>query len=303
MSLVRARFGGALLALSLWSTACGGGERPRHHAASAETEPTPTPAPVVARVDARPAREVSFTTSDGVTIHGTLRPGSVDDAPAVVLVHQLGSTRAEWAPLIDRLALERSLTTLAIDLRGHGESVQGPSGALDWNSFDTEAWTASRLDVSAASAWLASDASGLHPRAIAAVGASIGASAVLLAAADEPHLAALVLLSPGRAYHGVDTIGPASRLDGRPMLAIVGEDESDNVNTARLLGRLGATEPVIVPGDAHGVVLFGTAPATLDQTEDFLRTQLASPREGDLPPGSIPAPPITSAGTPAPPPT
>lgn len=304
MWVVRARFGGALLALGLWCTACGGGERPRHHAATTETEPAPPPTTTsAAHADAQPAREVSFTTSDGVTIHGTLRPGAQPDAPAVVLVHQLASTRAEWAPLIDRLALERSLTTLAIDMRGHGESTVGPSGPLDATTFDAAAWAGTRLDVVAAVAWLASDASGVHPRAFAGVGSSIGASAVVAAAAEEPRLGTLVLLSPGRAYHGFDAIGPAGQLQSPSILAIVAREETDNVNTAQFFARLGGTEPMIVEGDAHGVLLFAAAPRTLDRAEELLRTQLEAPREGDLPPGSIPAPPITSAGTPVPPPT
>ncbi len=310
MSAVRARsrtisqasVGPALAAWALVAcalVACGGRDRPEHRGAPEESSPEPTPAPVQARVDARAAREVSFTTSDGVTVHGTLRPGSHDDAPAVILVHQLASTRAEWAPLIDRLALERSVTTLAIDLRGHGESTVGPSGPLDWHSFDGDAWTASRLDVEAAVDWLVSDASGLHPSAFAAVGSSIGATAVVASAADDPRLAVLVTLSPGRAYHGFDAIGPASHLENRAILAVVAREESDNVNTAQLLARIGATEPVLVDGEAHGVLLFAADPSALDRAEAFLREQLSSPRDGTLPPGSIPPPPVTSAGTPA----
>src|SRR5438552_1717881 len=94
-----------------------------------------TTAVSAARPPAPPA-QVTFTTDDGVTIGATLHPGATPDAPAVVLVHQLGSTRAEWDPLVAQLSHPPALTLLAIDMRGHGESTHGPNGTtLDFNQF------------------------------------------------------------------------------------------------------------------------------------------------------------------------
>ena len=61
----------------------------------------------------------------------------------------------------------------------------------------------------------------MHPAHVAAVGASIGSSAVLAAAATEPRIEHIVALSPGRAYHGFDAITPAIGLGDRTFLAVV----------------------------------------------------------------------------------
>ncbi len=269
-----------LLALALALTvACSGEERHRPRGAAA---PDPSaPEPPALEVEVLPAsRSVRFTTEDGVEIVGTLQPAAHADAPAVVLLHQLGSDRSEWAPLLERLHSQPSLTTLAIDMRGHGESTQSASGALDWHAFDTDAWARARLDVRAALAFLRSDDSGVRPERFAAVGSSIGSSAVIAAAAEEPALTTLVTLSPGRAYHGFDAITPAIGLGDRAILAIVAAEEADSVDTAEAYGRIGHTPAVVVPGNAHGVALFALDPSTVDRTEGFLREHLGAPRPG-----------------------
>jgi pimeloyl-ACP methyl ester carboxylesterase len=277
--------------------ACGE-NRPAPHAAPPETAAVES---VVAPEVLPPAREVTFATADGVTISATFRAASVPEAPAVILVHQLSSTRAEWQPLLDRLRAQPALTTLAIDMRGHGESTRGPAGALDWHSFDTAQWVATRLDVLAAVAFLASAESGVHPASIAGVGSSIGSTAVVAAAAEDPRLRPLVTLSPGRAYHGFDAITPALALHDCPILAVVAYTETDSVDTAQTFARLTHVPAYVADGPGHGVVLFSTMPSTLDHVEDFLRTQLREPRLVPRVPGAERAgPPVTSAGTPAP---
>nr|MBK7070627.1 hypothetical protein [Deltaproteobacteria bacterium] len=67
---------------------------------------------------------------------GTLYPGADGQTGAVLLLHQLGSNRAEWQPLIDRLQQPPAITVLSLDLRGHGDSVRGPqSDRQTWEGF------------------------------------------------------------------------------------------------------------------------------------------------------------------------
>lgn len=218
------------------------------------------------------AVSVRFETLDGVTVHGTLSPASDGTAPAVVLVHQLGSHRDEWRPLVDALRRSDDLTTLAIDLRGHGESVVGQGGALDFSRFDSEAWARTELDVAAAVRYLREQAP-VHPRKIALVGSSIGATAVVRAAAEDRALDVLVLLSPGRAYRGVDAITPALHFGPRALLAFAAEGEEDCVQTAQALSRLSQGSVEIVPGAAHGVALLDDARTA--RIVAFLREALA----------------------------
>jgi pimeloyl-ACP methyl ester carboxylesterase len=265
-------------------------------ASSHAAEPTPAPTAAQPR-----ARDVTFTTTDGVTIGATLHVAPRIDAPAVILVHQVGSSRAEWAPLLPHLEAEPALTTLAIDLRGHGSSTRGPSGNLDWQTFDGAAWAASRNDVLAAVSFLQGPDSGVAPASIAAVGASIGCSAVIAAAAEQPRIATMVTISPGRAYHGFDAIAPALNFQDRAIFAIASADETDSTETAQAYGRITSIPALIVPGDSHGVVIFGTSPETLDRVEDFLREHLAWSRLAPRAPTAASPPPPTSLGVPAPP--
>ena len=66
---------------------------------------------------------VSFQTSDGVKLVATWKPSPAgSSAPAVLLLHAFSRERREVAGLADELAA-RGFSTLALDLRGHGESV------------------------------------------------------------------------------------------------------------------------------------------------------------------------------------
>lgn len=221
-------------------------------------------------------RTVRFTTSDGVTIVGELAPAARPEAGAVILLHQLGSDRSEWAPLVERLHAAPSITTLAIDMRGHGESTTSSEGEVEFHAFDRDAWARTQEDVLAAVAFLASDESGVRPTRISAVGSSIGSTAVVAAAAREPRLASLAVISPGRAYHGFDALTPMLELGSRGFFAIVSRDETEGVETAEAMARVTHTDAMVVDGTVHGVALFSAEPTTLDRLVEFLRTDLGA---------------------------
>lgn len=216
---------------------------------------------------------------DGVTLAATYH-APADPAGArgcAVFVHQLSSTRAEYQPVIDRLRGQGHL--LAIDMRGHGASIEGEAGArLDWQQFDTAEWEKVAADVAAAQDQLARRGAG--DRCVL-VGASIGSSGVLLAAARRPDRArALVLLSPGLAYRGVKT-PDAARAVGVPVL-IVHSQEGGAADAAGALAGIwnDATPPVPVeviahPGDAHGMKIVAADPAILERVVEFIAAELA----------------------------
>src|SRR5690606_35607251 len=130
----------SLLVLMALTVACSSGEE--RSAAPTPSRPlTEQPREVVPPEVLPEAREVRFPTGDGVTITGTLQPAARPDAPLVILVHQLGGTRAEWAPLLERLHARAAVATLAIDLRGHGASTAGPDGqTIAWRELDNAQW-------------------------------------------------------------------------------------------------------------------------------------------------------------------
>jgi pimeloyl-ACP methyl ester carboxylesterase len=233
------------------------------------------PAVVVEETPPEP-RVVRFTTSDGVTIVGDLAPATRPDAGAVILLHQLGSDRSEWAPLLTRLHASPSITTLSIDMRGHGESTVSTAGEIEFHAFDNDAWARTQEDVLAAVAFLGSDESGVRPARISAVGSSIGSTAVVAAAAREPRIASFAVISPGRAYHGFDALTPMLELGSRGFFAIVSRDETEGVETAEAMARVTHTDAMVVDGTIHGVAVFAAEPSTLDRLEEFLRGDLGA---------------------------
>ena len=215
---------------------------------------------------------VSFATEDGVEIKATLRVGASGTTP-VVLVHQLGSTRAEWEPLVAQLAAE-GLTTLALDLRGHGESTAGTGAnarVYDYNAFRDLDWRATQKDVRAAIDFLAAH-DAVRAARVVLIGSSIGGTACLAAAADDPRAGRVVVLSPGRAYHGFDAILPASRLGQRDLLVLHASEEIPSAETAEVLDRIVTNSTLaVVPGGAHGVAMLAEDPAQIAAIVEFVR--------------------------------
>lgn len=165
-----------------------------------------------ARLEAA-GRPVTLTASDGTPLAGTLYEAAARPAPAVLLVHMLGRSKADWTTFAERLQ-GAGLTVLALDLRGHGQS-----------SGDAAAFAAMIDDVRVALAWLASRP-GVRGDALGAVGASLGANLVALAGAASPLARAVALVSPSLDYRGLrlDTATMKRFGERRVLLAASTED-------------------------------------------------------------------------------
>lgn len=134
-----------------------------------------------------PHEDVSFETSDGLTIRGWYAPSR--NGAAVVLVHGSGGNRTgprKQAALLAR----HGYGVLLYDARGRGESDGDPQG-FDWT------W---QPDVDAAIEYLKSRPDVRDGR-VGAVGLSAGAETVIETAARRPDLRAVVAEGAGaRAY-------------------------------------------------------------------------------------------------------
>jgi pimeloyl-ACP methyl ester carboxylesterase len=118
----------------------------------------PPPAP--------PGRVVRLVASDGVPIAGSDWPGARPDAPAILLLHGVDSSRASFtrhALWLNGLGYE----VLAIDFRGHGESGAAPR---TFGLYEAR-------DAAAGLSFLRADMPG---RRIGLIGTSLGGAAALL---------------------------------------------------------------------------------------------------------------------------
>lgn len=211
-------------------------------------------------------RAVTFPSLDGTSLAGEFYEASSRPAPAVVLVHMLTRTKADWGGLPDRLQ-DAGITTLTFDLRGHG----GSSGSAQSLAEMVQ-------DVRAATAWLAAR-QGVRPGAVALVGASLGASLSLLAAVELPAVRAIALLSPSLDYRGLRTdTGLVRRLGARTLWLAASAEDPLALRTLRdfAADTTGPREQVISTTAAHGTALLERDPEVGRALVDWLRRSLLS---------------------------
>lgn len=229
--------------------------------AAGDASPRPDTGVLIIKKDQPgPERTVRLKTTDGWWIVMTYRPPR-KGSPVAVLVHGFGTNRRDWAGLAADLA-RKGWGTLALDLRGHGDSRMGPSGPVDFASIDGGgAWLDAAKDVEAALGYVRGQR--IATRRLCLVGASIGANLVSRAAAADPGLGCAVLLSPRRDFQGVPLASP------RPGLRALAAASRADPHSYEALESLAARRPGIETLDAargHGAAMF--------QDRDFYRDLL-----------------------------
>ena len=210
------------------------------------------------------SQRVSLRTDDGLTLAATWYEPPSRPAPAVIFVHMLQKSRRDWDQVATQMAAE-GIGGLAVDLRGHGESPGSPQD-----------YTGMVQDVRAARRFLSSR-SEVTPSRIGIAGASIGASLAALAAADDPAVVSLALLSPSLDYRGLRLDQAIKKYGARPVLLVAGDDDGYAVRTARDLEKAGGgvREVIVLPRAGHGTaMLAGDADLGRRLLEWFRRTLL-----------------------------
>jgi alpha-beta hydrolase superfamily lysophospholipase len=211
-------------------------------------------------------RQVHFSSTDGTPLVGTFYEPSTKPAAAVVLVHMLGRSRDDWNAVAERLEAA-GMMVIAIDLRGHGRSA-GSSVAL-LPMVD---------DVRAALGWVTTRP-GVRPDAVAIVGASLGANLAVLAAADEPAVRTLALLSPSQDYRGLRIDSAAMKKIADRRVWLVGSTQDPYaLRTMKELVSSGAgvREQRLSGAAAHGTNLLSADPDIATSLVDWLRRTLVS---------------------------
>ena len=190
-----------------------------------------------------PIQDVNFLTEDSVLIHATLYNGS--GKGVLILVHQLNKDRSTWDAFA-RYAQEKGYSSLAIDMRGHGENKGS------WKSFSNADFANIVLDVKAAKLFLS--ARGYPTDHLVIIGASIGANAALRYAADQ-NVLGLFLLSPGIEYRGVKTDDAIVKYGQRFVEIAVSDGDTYSAQSAEQLDDIAKNPKLQIrsfEGDAHG---------------------------------------------------
>ena len=222
-------------------------------------------------------KKVIFKTKDGVEIYGFYTESENWSAPAVLLLHMMPAVKESWSEFQEKLR-EAGFQSLAIDLRGHGESVWKNGGRIDYKDFTDAEQQEKILDVEAATRFLAEQ--GVGSGRIAIVGASIGANLALQYQADHSEIKATVLLSAGLNYRGVETEPSAKRILPEQSVFLSGAKEdvrssgascADAANVLYDLLSSKNKKIAVFEGKEHGTDLFIAHPEMMDNIIKWLR--------------------------------
>ena len=200
---------------------------------------------------------VTLTTQDHIELAGIYRHDGQEKI--AILLHMMPSTKESWDSIAKKL-LEHGYASLAIDMRGHGESTMG--GTLGYKTFTPEQQQQKRLDLEAALAWTREH--GFDDAHTILIGASIGANLAIRALAEHSSLPLAIALSPGLDYRGVKTDDVVTSIKPNQKVVLVASDDDDrpSLDSVHELHRLNPSTVLI---ERHGLG-HGTHMTDLDES-------------------------------------
>lgn len=192
---------------------------------------------------------MSFRAFDGRTVNALLTEADARPAPAVVLVPMLGRPKDDWQAVAQRFA-DSGITALAIDLPGLNLPGE-PATLIGWAE-----------DIRATVSYLAARPTEVRVGSIGIVGASLGANLAAVAAAGDPTVRSIALVSPSLDYRGVRIEAPLKQYGARPAMLIASLHDPYAARSVRELARdqAGARQMRWSDAAAHGTVLLSRDP-------------------------------------------
>jgi dienelactone hydrolase len=141
-----------------------------------------------------PSASFTIPAADGVRVYAQAYDTPDPKAPLILLFHQAGSGKSEYAPLAPRL-VELGFNALAVDLRSGGDLYLPPNETVLGLGRSTTKYEETLPDMEAALVWAKAN----HPASPVYVwGSSYSAAMVFLLAAKHPkEIAAVIAFSPG----------------------------------------------------------------------------------------------------------
>jgi pimeloyl-ACP methyl ester carboxylesterase len=190
------------------------------------------------------AGTISLKAADGVTVQAD---AAGSGTTGLVLVPGDGRLRGDWADAVASLA-RRGHQVVALDLRKAGT-----------DPVDEATRAAMVQEVKAAADWLRAHGA----TRVVLVGADSGASIALAAAAGDPNIQNVVMLSPRLSTPGIRLTDALTAYGARPLLLVTSTGDTTGVRAAGALGdrATGAHRVELVEGTATGAQLLRQTPA------------------------------------------
>lgn len=200
------------------------------------------------------SKEVSFLTKDSITINATFATPKVTSkkGPALILIHQGGSTRKEWQALsLWNDLLAEGYAILAYDIRIHGTSGKDNGDIYDLFNNPNRA----PLDLLAAINFLKNE-NQIDTNQIGIIGASIGANLACVAAASNDYNIKSIVALSAKTKAAKNLSGSKEALMLKNAFYIASKKEQDGMR-AKWANELfsktsGHKKIIIADGDKHG---------------------------------------------------
>ncbi|MBD3281406.1 alpha/beta hydrolase fold domain-containing protein [Candidatus Uhrbacteria bacterium] len=214
---------------------------------------------------------INYTTLDNVRIVGNWSPSPTTIGVAILL-HMMPLDRKSWSAFQEVLG-RHNIASLAIDMRGHGESNKTVEGvSLDYKKFSDEEHHKYLYDVIGALNWL--EEKGYAKSQIMMVGASIGANIAIWALEEEPILTGAVLMSPGD-YRGINAAEKAEYTKAHHAIWAAGSDSDDPdayEMAQEVVEKSASDRKKFVPykNAGHGIHLFTADPELMENLATWM---------------------------------
>ena len=160
---------------------------------------------------------------------------------AIVFVPGYGTGKEAWEGFALK-ARSVGFATLAID--------------LNWSAINEEAYK-SRVEE----AVKLLESKGFEREDVMLAGASIGANVALSYAAEHQQVRAVVLMSPGEDYRGIESL-PAAQAYQKPVFVVVSGEDSYSLDGSQRIHALSRESDLLVVEEAgHGTNMFSSSKA------------------------------------------
>ena len=166
---------------------------------------------------------VTLTASDGVKVYGDFYPAARESAPYILLFHQAGSNRAEYAPIAPRL-VKLGFNCLAIDQRSGGDMFGQTNETVAHIGHNGDYLDALK-DMEAALAWARARN---HDAKVLVWGSSYSASLVFLLTEKHPEgIAGILSFSPGEYFADKNAVHGAASHVSIPIFVTSAKDPEE----------------------------------------------------------------------------
>ncbi|WP_373531402.1 alpha/beta hydrolase [Vampirovibrio sp.] len=252
-----------------------------------------------------PYEEVTLPLPDQLLLYGRLYDPSLTERgenefadpeeyqgtkyPLIILLHGLNRSHLAWGDLPATLT-KAGYAVFAVDLRGHGKSaITTWKRRVNWRYMKPEQWTTLHRDVTQVISFFkkGEDYPEVDGNQVAIIGEKLGANIGTFAAKYNPEVKALVLISPGLEFKGIDASRGLLDYENNTLI-MSNQDFKDSHTQARHLYNwiIGPKTLQVYEKIGEGADMLTNQPSVAIQIQDWLAKSLA-PVGGPAPESAV----------------